>query len=136
MFMFYQSYPCVKRSTISNLDTSGKKIEAILTTERNVISTISFSPCWTSYNLECNGRRHINCNKEKTWLNQLWFLTGTRKKIDCFTWQDISHLMVSGGLSCWQFITIKICKSLIKWDLSKNIRISCLYFYYAVASKS
>ena len=65
MFMFYQRYPCVKRSTISNLDTSGKKIEAILTTERNVISTISFSPCWTSYKLECTGRRHINCNKEK-----------------------------------------------------------------------
>ena len=55
IFMFYQSYPCVKRSTISNLDTFGKKIEEILAIERNVILPISFSRCWTSYKLECAG---------------------------------------------------------------------------------
>ena len=69
-------------------------------------------------------------------MNQLGFLTGTRKKIDCFTWQDISHLMVSGGLSCWQFITIKIRKSLTKWHCQKVYADSFYTLLYLVVSMS
>ena len=49
---------------------------------------------------------------------QRWFLTGTRKKIDSFAGQDISHLMVFGGLSCWQFIGHQIFANVLENETS------------------